>query len=383
MTIQSPALETSGDRLVVSYLIQDPCADALKRAADICVEQTIEFPQDLVDGDIRTKVIGRVEDVVSIDAGNTRVEISYAWELCANEFPQFLNVVFGNISIQPGIRVLDFQLPECAPAALPGPLYGVAGLRERHQALRRPLIATALKPLGLDSKSLAKMAYELASGGMDIIKDDHGLSDQPFAPFRERVQYCAEAVQEANARTGYHSAYYPNISCRQDRFIERAAFAQEQGAGGYLLAPGLVSWDAVHWLRSQGLNLPVMIHPTFYGTYVMSPSAGITHRLQYGKLVRLSGADLSIFPNFGGRFSFSQEECRQIKQGCLEPMGTYRPIFPAPGGGMKLSRIEEIIRFYGMDCTLLIGGDLHRGESLASATRQFLQTVSEVSERMT
>jgi ribulose-bisphosphate carboxylase large chain len=63
-------------------------------------------------------------------------------------------------------------------------------------------------------------------------------------------------------------------------------------------------------------------------------------------------------------------------------MGTYRPIFPAPGGGMKLSRIEEIIRFYGMDCTLLIGGDLHRGESLTSATRQFLQTVSEVAERI-
>lgn len=382
MTIKSPSIDTSGDRLTVTYLLDCSVSEAQQRAEEICVEQTIEFPADLVDrGDIRSKVIGQIEACTPLDTGKTRVDISYAWELCANEFPQFLNVVFGNISIQPGIKVLDVHLPAGAEHSLQGPLHGVQGLRAAHHAPWRPLIATALKPLGLDVKSLAKMAYDLALGGIDIIKDDHGLSDQPFAPFRERVQRCAEAVQEANAKSGSHCAYYPNISSRLDRFIENACFAQENGAGGYLLAPGLVGWDAVHWLRAQGLELPVIIHPTFQGTYVMSPGAGIAHRLQYGILVRLAGADASVFPNFGGRFSFSQAECREILHGCQDGFGSYRPVFPAPGGGMKLERIPEMIRFYGQDCILLIGGDLHRSDNLTLATQKFLQAVSTTAER--
>ncbi len=56
MTIHSPVLQTGGDRIVVSYLLCCGYTDALKRAAEICVEQTIEFPEDLVDhGDIRKK----------------------------------------------------------------------------------------------------------------------------------------------------------------------------------------------------------------------------------------------------------------------------------------------------------------------------------------
>ncbi len=384
MTIISPELTTNGERFRVIYLLHSGLIEAKERAANICVEQTIEFPEDLVDqGDIRKKVIGRVESCSAVDDEHTRVEISYGWELAAQEFPQFLNVVYGNISIQPGIKVLDIQLPPSAETALQGPLYGVEGLREIHHASARPLIATALKPLGLDAKSLAKMAYDLALGGMDIIKDDHGLSNQPFAPFKERVQYCAEAVQAANAKTGQHCAYYPNISGRMDRFIENAAFAREKGAGGYLVAPGLMGWDIVHWLRSEGLDLPVMLHPTFNGTYVLDAHIGFSHMLQYGKLARLCGADASVFPNYGGRFSFSQDECRQILHGCQGDFGGYRRIFPAPGGGMKISRIAEMIQFYGSDCILLIGGDLHRKNDLVSATQHFFRAVLDAAQRVT
>ena len=42
-----------------------------------------------------------------------------------------------------------------------------------------------IKPLGLPAPALADICYRFASGGIDIIKDDHSLSDQPVAPFSE------------------------------------------------------------------------------------------------------------------------------------------------------------------------------------------------------
>ncbi|MBN1266188.1 MAG: hypothetical protein JXA25_11885, partial [Anaerolineales bacterium] len=306
----------------------------------------------------------------------------YAWETCANELTQLLNVIFGNISIQTGVKVLDFNLPDKADQIFEGPRFGTAGLRSRHNAADRPLIASALKPMGLGSRELAQMAYEMALGGVDIIKDDHGLSNQVFSPFEERVKYCCEAVQKANQQTGESTAYYPNITAPGNQLIDRAGMAAEAGAGGLLFSPGLTGWDTVNWLRSEGFDLPAMAHPTFHGTYILHGDIGLTHAVQYGKLARLCGADSSVFPNYGGRFSFSREECLSIKHSCLESFNTFKPIFPAPGGGMKLQRIEELISFYGKDVILLVGGDLHRGENISAASRQFRDTAEQAAARL-
>ena len=74
--------------------------------------------------------------------------------------------------------------------------------------------------------------------------------------------------------------------------------------------------------------------------------------------MRLAGADASIFPHFGGRFGFSLEECREVAEGTMSPLGVSQSIFPAPGGGMSLKRIPELREFYGDDVMFLVGGDL-------------------------
>jgi len=54
-----------------------------------------------------------------------------------------------------------------------------------------------------------------------------------------------------------------------------------------------------------------------------------------------------------------------------------RAICPVPAGGMSLARVPELIRFYGRDCALLIGGDLHaQGQDLTSSCRGFLESVT-------
>ena len=118
-----------------------------------------------------------------------------------------------------------------------------------------------------------------------------------------------------------------------------------------------------------------MGHPALLGGFVSSPTGGIAHSVLYGKWMRYAGADLSIFPNYGGRFSFSREACAEIADACREPIEGVAPIFPAPGGGMTRDRIDEIVAFYGNDVALLIGGDLHRGENLERTAAAFRASI--------
>jgi len=96
---------------------------------------------------------------------------------------QLLNVIFGNTSMQPGIQVRRLDLPESITRTFKGPRFGSAGLRERLNVHDRPLLATALKPMGMNATDLADRAYAFALGGIDLIKDDHGLANQVFCPF--------------------------------------------------------------------------------------------------------------------------------------------------------------------------------------------------------
>jgi ribulose-bisphosphate carboxylase large chain len=125
------------------------------------------------------------------------------------------------------------------------------------------------------------------------------------------------------------------------------------------VAPGLTGLDAMRCLADDdGLALPILAHPAFQGTYVLHPSSGISHSLLFGQLPRLAGADATIFPNFGGRFGFTRDECLSIVRGTEVDLGSLKAIFPTPGGGMSLERVPEMLEVYGSDVLLLIGGGL-------------------------
>ena len=369
--IPPTTLTVSGIRLRATYAIAGAPDEAADKAARIGVEQTIEFPADLVaDDDIRRHVIGRVESVETTGPTASRVVISYALETTGGELPQLLNVLFGNCSLYPGVRLVALDLPPELVRRFRGPRFGVAGLRALLGIPARPILTSALKPMGLGPLELAEIAGIMARGGMDVIKDDHGLANQPFAPWEARVRACAAAVREANAATGRTSLYLPSLNGPADEVFERARIAKDAGAGGLLVLPGLAGLDTMRALAADdALALPVMGHPAFLGSYVIHDDAGIEHGVLFGTLFRLAGADMVVFPSYGGRFAFSREACTSIADACRAPLGSLAPIFPAPGGGMTLARVPEIEAFYGPDTALLVGGDLHRGDLLDNVTR--------------
>lgn len=379
--IPSIPMNLSGQRFHVHYKLLGSEAEALEKARDICLEQTVEFPADLVPhGDIRDHIVGQIEALSEIDSRHYEANISYAIETSSLELTQLLNVIFGNSSIKPGIRVEKLDLPQALLKYFKGPRFGRKGWRKILNAPTRPLLCTALKPMGLPPHALADLAYQFALGGIDIIKDDHGLANQSFAPFKERVERCAESVAHANRETGHMCIYMPNVTARVDRITEYAAFARNHGAGGLMIAPGIVGFDTMRSLADDDrINLPILTHPALQGSFVTHPDNGISHFVIFGQLARLAGADGSIFPNFGGRFSFSREECKSIADSTVAPMAHLKPILPSPGGGMSLNRVPEMLELYGREVIFLIGGGLHKhGENLVESCRHFRKMVEEM-----
>lgn len=370
--------EVSGERFVAVYRVVGDEARARDVADAICVEQTVEFPRRLLPpGGIERDVVGRLEAFESDGESAWRCSISFPIEDTGFELPQLLNVIWGNVSLLPRVRLLHIDLSPSLWARFPGPRFGRQGLRDHVAVHGRPLLCTALKPMGLDAQMLAGYAYEFAMGGIDLIKDDHGLSNQPFAPWYERVQRCAEAVAEANARTGRHTIYLANVTGPTDAVLERAHAARVMGAGGVLVSPGLVGFDAMRALAADAeLNLPVMSHPAFIGSYVTEADSGIAFSVLFGEIMRLAGADAVIFPHYGGRLSLSAADCRETARGINQPMGPILEAFPVPSGGMVLEMVPEITAFYGSEVILLIGGGLFAYSSdVRKSSERFLASL--------
>lgn len=381
--LRSPELNLSGDRLTAVYRITGNEEEARQKAIGVCLEQTVEFPQNLVpQGAIKNEIVGRLESLTQLDAQSFEARISYAVETTAFELTQLINVLFGNTSIKPGIRLVRFDLPDSLAKAFKGPRFGRSGLRQALGVHDRALLCTALKPMGLTARQLADLAYQFALGGIDIIKDDHGLTDQPFSRFSERVALCSEAVAKANQETGGRAIYMPNVTAPAHLVMDRAREAKAAGAGGLLFCPGISGFDTMRALADDdGIALPIMSHPAFLGSFTTAPDNGVSHGCLYGQLMRLAGADATVYPNYGGRFSFSREECKEIADATCEAMGSIESIFPTPGGGMTVQRVDEIVDFYGTDVILLIGGDLFQhGADLVSVCREFRQRVERPNE---
>ena len=99
-------------RFVVTYRIfASNVEEASKRAAEVALEQTVEIPRDVVPrGYVEEEILGKVKSVAEEDQGRHLARISYSPDSVSDELPQLLNVIFGNSSIQKGIKVVDLQL---------------------------------------------------------------------------------------------------------------------------------------------------------------------------------------------------------------------------------------------------------------------------------
>ena len=362
-------------RIRVFYRISCPLGeDPHGKARDIALEQTVELPSDCITPDIEQGVVGQVEEVGCRGGDVWNAVISYSIGAVGRDVTQLFNLLFGNISLKSGVLVTDVSLPEQLLSRLPGPSFGIDGLRRVCAADEsRPLSCAALKPVGMTTEKLAELCYQFALGGIDIIKDDHGLANQDPAPFQERVKRCQDAVQRGNRETGGNSVYFPNLASHRTEFDEDIRLLNSLGIAGVLVSPLLIGLDAVTYLATTG-GLAVLSHPALSGAF-FHPDHGITPDLLLGKLFRVIGSDGVIYPNVGGRFVLTESTCSAINANLRAPLGEVRPAFPVPAGGIDVARVPYWVDQYGPDTIFLIGGSLYRQPDLVTAAAQLSQAL--------
>jgi ribulose-bisphosphate carboxylase large chain len=362
--------------LRVTYLVHASASEVASRAETLMLEQTVELPRAGLRGvPLAEPVVGQVERIEPSSDGVYHVVIAQPLATAASDPAQLLNVLYGNSSLQPDVVLADIELPDAAFGWLPGPRVGIPGIRALVGVAERPLLATALKPMGLGPDQLAALCLGFARAGLDIVKDDHGLADHPFCRFEARVEACLRAVEEAAHDSGRQTLYVPNLIGTPDHIVDQLAFARDAGVRAVMLSPMLVGLPMLHELASAADGLPVFAHPALGGVLRVREAALL------GKLFRWYGADAVIFPHAGGRFAYSEATCRDVAAALRAPHATVKPSFPAPAGGIAVERAGDLLSFYGRDCILLIGGSLYEaGTSLFERTRALVAQVARATE---
>jgi len=357
------------ERILATYRIAAPAAGIEARAQALAVEQSVEMPLEAIaERRVLDEVVARVESIRPAH-GAFEVVLGIASSTTGPEASQLLNMLFGNCSLQPEVELVDVAFPEGYERAFPGPRFGIEGIRELVHAPARPLTCTALKPQGSTVEHLARLAGTFARAGIDVIKDDHGLADQAGAPFEKRVPVVQGAIDAANRESGGCTIYAPTFSGSPRALDAQARIARDCGVRMALVAPMLVGVPAFIELQAE-LAVPVMAHPAFGGATRIAPAVLL------GKLFRLFGADATIFPNHGGRFSYDRATCLAIAAAARAPWQGVKPALPVPAGGMTVERVPEMVADYGNDVMMLVGGGLlTAGAALAERAAAFVAAV--------
>lgn len=360
-------------RLQAIYHIRSDARSVEERAHAVAVEQSVEMPLTAIeDAFVLSEIVGRVEAIREISAGRFEVRISLSAATVGRDAGQLINMLFGNSSIHDDVVLHDAEFPAELAAVFGGPRHGIDGMRKRVGAGRRALTCSALKPQGLPAAKLGELAKRFADGGIDYIKDDHGLADQDYSPFAARIESISEALQ----RAGRAVRYVPSLCGDLDAMRQQIEVARGAGIDTVMVAPMVAGLATFHRLVADYPETAFLTHPSLAGAARIAPP------LHFGKIFRMLGADAVVFPNHGGRFGYSPETCRAIAETALATRDSLRPSVPVPAGGMSRERVPEMLDFYGADIMLLIGGGLLEARGrLTETTAAFVDAVHGYSYR--
>jgi 2,3-diketo-5-methylthiopentyl-1-phosphate enolase len=310
------------------------------------------------------------------------VRIAYPAHNIADQIPLLLATTYGEGASTGPLRLLDLELPESFTAARPGPRLGIAGVRERLNVPTRPMLVTMMKPaIGLSPEESGRIFRDLAMGGVDMVKDDELLVSTPWSSIVDRVRAHERAATEVHEQTGHRTLSFVNVTERPDRMLEQARRAVEAGASGLMVDCVAVGVSAVEMLAEDpALDVPILGHLAFSGAIYAAPTSGVSSHLVLGKLPRLAGVDVMVYPAPYGSLTLLRSKYLRIARTLTGELHRIRPALPVPGGGLHAGMVPRLMADLGTDFAIGAGGAVHghpHGATAgARAIRQAIDAVS-------
>lgn len=373
---------------IATYRSYDDKADFDKKALAIAVGLTVGSWTELPEAK-KAEMEKHLGKVLSVDvhepangaAGERYADIRIAYPDInfSRDIPALLVTVFGKLSMDGRIKLIDLDVSENFASAFPGPRFGLSGVRDLLGVHDRPLLMSIFKSVvGHDLANLRDQFYKQALGGVDLIKDDEILFENPLTPLEKRVETCMEAARRAQEETGQKLLYAVNLTGPTSQLAANARKAVAAGANALLFNVLSYGYDVLHELsQDPEINVPIAAHPALAGALYPSPHYGIGASLLLGKLMRLAGADLVLFPSPYGSVVMPKEENLAVKNALLEPLHQLRTSFPVPSAGIHPGLVPLILKDFGTDVVVNAGGGIH-GHPMGTAAggQAFRQAIS-------
>ncbi|WP_316569033.1 2,3-diketo-5-methylthiopentyl-1-phosphate enolase [Neobacillus sp. YIM B06451] len=367
--------------LVATYHVRDE-KNPEKKAEEIALGLTVGSWTSLpaLEKEQLKKHKGRVVSAEQISENIAKISIAYPAANFSADLPAIITTVFGKLSLDGKIRLLDLEFSEELKSYFPGPRLGIEGLREKLNVHRRPLLMSIFKGvIGKELDFLSSQLKEQALGGIDIVKDDEILFENPLTPSGKRIQAGRRILDEVFSETGHRTLYAVNLTGRTSELRGKAKRFAEAGADALLVNVFSYGLDVLQELREDdNIGLPIMAHPAFSGAIASSSVYGVSHSLLLGKLLRYAGADLSLFPSPYGSVALERERALGIAKE-LTKDEPYKKAFPVPSAGIHPGLVPLLISDFGIDSVINAGGGVHgHPRGAAAGGKAFRQAIEAV-----
>jgi 2,3-diketo-5-methylthiopentyl-1-phosphate enolase len=354
-----------------------PGVDAEKQAKVIAVGQTVgtwdarfAHREDALRSHLGQVIKGRTEP-----DGSSLATISFPESNVENDISSLLTMIFGKYSMAGAAKVVAVRLPEGYGRR---PQVGITGIRERLGVRDRPLMMAIFKPaLGLSADDHAAILQEVASAGLDIIKDDEIMGDLEVAPTLKRWEACRKVLDEVKQQTGRTVLYAVNVTGTADRLIEKARLLVREGANALLLNVLTYGFSVLDALAADPeVNVPIFVHPAFAGALCAAPDYGMAYSVVLGTLMAYGGADAVLYPAHYGSLPFDPKEEARIRDSLRS-----RNVFPVPSAGIHPGIVPKALADYGQDVILNAGtGIMDHPGGPASGVKAFFEALERVKQ---
>lgn len=360
------------DRLLATYAVPAPQGDVMAIAQKFATGQTVGtwLPVPGLSPKAQANHEGRVVSIVEVPpreigpAPEDRyvlITIAFPWHNFGPSFAQLLTTLLGNdASTSVQAKLISLQLPPEFAEQFPGPRFGIDGVRERLGIFDRPIILNMIKPcLGFTPEVGARLFYETALGGVDLIKDDELLGDPDFCPVTDRCVAYQRAAQRVFEETGRKVGYLCNVSGPPKRMRDNALRAVEAGVTGLMVNFVWAGFDAVAELAADpDLNVPIFGHSAGAGALCEAVETGTDSLVLVGLLARLAGVDIVLYNTPYGGYPYAREKYVMMAERLKSSALPVKPSLPAVGGGVTPQLVPTLMRDLGSDILVAAGGSV-------------------------